>query len=55
MVLLAKATGRELARMVSYLKEENRILRARLAERINVTRKEREWLLRFGRHLGTAM
>ena len=29
MVLLAKATDRELARMVSYLKEENRILRAR--------------------------
>jgi hypothetical protein len=26
MVLLAKATDRELARMVSYLKEENRIL-----------------------------
>jgi hypothetical protein len=30
MVLLAKATDRELARMVGYLKEENRILRARL-------------------------
>ena len=37
MVLLAKATDRELARMVTYLKEENRILRARLPERINVT------------------
>ena len=46
MVLLAKATDRELARMVSYLKEENRILRARLPERINVTPKERERLLR---------
>jgi hypothetical protein len=45
MVLLAKATDRELARMVSYLKEENRILRARLPERINVTPKERERLL----------
>jgi hypothetical protein len=30
MVLLAKATDRELARMVSYLREENCILRARL-------------------------
>ena len=46
MVLLAKATDRELARMVSYLKEENKVLRARLPERINVTPKERERLLR---------
>jgi hypothetical protein len=37
MVLLVKATDRELARMVSYPKEENRILRARQPERINVT------------------
>jgi len=35
MVLLAKATDRELARMVSYLREENKVLRARLPERIN--------------------
>jgi putative transposase len=54
MLLLAKATDRELARMVSYLKEENRILRARLPERINVTPKERQRLLRFGRKLGKA-
>ena len=33
MVLLAKATDRELARMMTYLKEENRILRARLPKR----------------------
>jgi putative transposase len=55
MVLLAKATDRELARMVSYLKEENRILRARLPEQINTTPRERERLLRFGRHLGKAV
>jgi len=55
MVLLAKATDRELARIVSYLKEENRILRARLPERINVTPRERERLLRFGRNLGKAI
>jgi hypothetical protein len=30
MVLLAKATDRELAHMVSYLKDENKFLRARL-------------------------
>jgi putative transposase len=55
MVLLAKATDRELARMVSYLKEENRILRARLPEHINTTPRERERLLRFGRNLGKAI
>jgi putative transposase len=55
MVLLAKATDRELARIVSYLKEENRILRARLPEHINTTPRERERLLRFGRNLGTAI
>lgn len=55
MVLLAKATDRELARMVSYLKEENKVLRARLPKRIEVTQKERERLLRFGRHLGKAI
>ena len=55
MVLLAKATDRGLARIVSYLKEENRILRARLPEHINTTPRERERLLRFGRNLGTAI
>jgi putative transposase len=55
MVLLAKVTDRELGRMVSYLKEENRILRARLPDRINVTPKERDRLLRFGRKLGKAI
>jgi putative transposase len=55
MLLLAKATDRELARMVSYLKEENHILRARLPERINVMPKERQRLLRFGRNLGTTV
>src|SRR5262245_4430706 len=55
MVLLARATDQELARMVSYLKEENRILRARLPEQINTTPRERERLLRFGRNLGKAI
>jgi len=55
MVLLAKATDRELARMVSYLREENKILRARLGTQVHVTPKERARLLRFGRHLGRAI
>jgi len=53
--LLAKTADRELARRVSYLKEENKVLRARLPKQINVTPKERERLLRFGRHLGKAI
>src|SRR4029453_5688865 len=48
-------TDREMTRIVRYLVEENRILRARLPERINVTRKERNRLLRFGRNLGSAI
>jgi putative transposase len=55
MVLLANVTDREMARMVSYLKEENRILRARLPGQINTTPRERERLLRFGRNLGKAI
>jgi len=55
MVLLAKATDRELARMVTYLKEENKLLRARLPKEIHTTSQERERLLRFGCHLGLAM
>jgi hypothetical protein len=41
-----RATDCELARIVRYLVEENRLHRARLPERINVTRKERNRLLR---------
>ena len=40
LVLLTQATDRELGRMVRYLKEKNRIFRARLPERINVIRKK---------------
>ncbi len=50
--LLASATRQELARQVAYLKEENRILRARLPERLVATPQERRRLLRFGRKLG---
>ena len=55
LLLIAGATDRQLARHVQYLKEENRILRARLAERIVVTAKERQRLLRFGRPVGAAI
>ena len=54
-VLLATATDRELARSVQYLREENRILRARLPRRIVVTPRERRRLLRYGRSVGPAI
>ena len=43
--LLASATRQELARQVAYLKEENRLLRARLPERLVATPQERRRLL----------
>lgn len=45
-ILLATATDRELARMVEYLKEENRILRSKLPERVSVTAHEKQTLVR---------
>jgi hypothetical protein len=53
--LLASATRQELARQVAYLKEENRILRARLPKRITVTPDERRRLLKAGKKLGAAV
>ncbi|MCR9296461.1 MAG: hypothetical protein NXI32_27435 [bacterium] len=53
--LLASATRQELARQVAYLKEENRILRARLPERIVATPQEKKRLLRAGRRLGVQL
>ncbi|QDT33926.1 integrase core domain-containing protein [Thalassoglobus polymorphus] len=53
--LLASVTRQELARQVAYLKEENRILRARLPERIVTTPQERARLLKVGRKLGTQL
>jgi hypothetical protein len=55
LILLTQATDRKLARKVRYVVEENRILQARLPERINVTRNERNRLLRFDRELGSAI
>jgi putative transposase len=49
---LAAATDRELARMVEYLKAENRVLRDKLPRRITVTPRERQRLVKFGRPLG---
>src|SRR5215470_6594469 len=53
LLFLAAATDRELARVVEYLKAENRILRDRLPKRIIVTARERTILLKYGKRLGS--
>ncbi len=55
LVTLANATDRELARQMQYLKVENRILRAKLPKRIEVTPRERQRLLKYGRPLKSAI
>ncbi|WP_029630871.1 helix-turn-helix domain-containing protein [Zavarzinella formosa] len=52
LALIAGMTDRELAKIMQYLKAENRILCDRLPERILVTPKEKRKLLRFGKPLG---
>src|SRR5262245_34055885 len=54
-MLIARATDRELARYLEFLKAENRILRAGLPARITVTPRECQRLLRFDRPLGPAI
>jgi len=44
---LAKATDRELASMVEYLKAETRILRDELPKRLSVSLQERQWVLKL--------
>jgi putative transposase len=50
--LLCSVSRQELARQVAYLKEENRILRARLPDRLVTTADEQRRLLKVGRRLG---
>ena len=52
LLLLARASQAELARMVDYLKTENRILRSKLPKRVEVTPAEREQLVKRGKPLG---
>jgi putative transposase len=55
LLLIAGATHKELARQVSYLKVENKILRSKLSPRVRVTAQERNRLVRFGAKLGRAL
>lgn len=54
-LLLTTSTDQDLRRMVEYLKEENRILRSKLPDRLIVTDRERHRLLKYGTELGRAI
>ena len=55
LALIASATDRELAKYIQFLKEENKILRARLPRQVHTRREERERLIQFGKALGRAV
>jgi putative transposase len=55
MLVIARSTQKELARQVSYLKVENQILRSRLPDRISLTQREKNRLVRFAKKLGSAL
>ena len=55
MLVIAKSTDKDLARQVSYLKAENRILRSWLPARISLTQQEKNRLVRFAKNLGSAL
>ena len=53
--LIASATDKELARYVEFLKEENKILRARIPGQVHTKPHERSRLIKFGKALGQAV
>ncbi|MBN2216856.1 MAG: hypothetical protein JW719_05735 [Pirellulales bacterium] len=55
LLLLARATEKELFQMVEYLKAENRILRQKLPKQIEVTPAERARLIKLGARLGSRL
>jgi putative transposase len=55
LLLIAGASNKELARQVTYLKVENKILRSKLPGRVTVNAQERNRLVRFGAKLGKAL
>lgn len=52
LTLLASVTRQDLARQFAYLKAENRILRSKLPDRINLSNQERRTLVKHGKKLG---
>jgi putative transposase len=55
LLLVARATEKDLVQMIEYLKAENRILRNKLPKRIEVTPAERAKLIQLGVRLGSAI
>jgi len=55
LALIASATNNELAKYVEYLKEENRVLRARMGGQVHTKPEERERLLKYGKVIGRAI
>jgi len=55
LTLLASLTRQELARQVTYLKAENRILRSKLPVRISLSNQERQTLVKHGKRLGAKL
>ena len=54
MALIASGTDRELAKYVEFLKEENKILRARIPGQVHTKPDERRRLVQLGKALGRA-
>ncbi len=55
LLAIAGSIEKELARQVSYLKTENQILRSRFPDRISLTEREKNRLIRFAKNLGSAL
>lgn len=55
LALIASATDRDLARYIEYLKQENKILRARIPGQVHTKPEERRRLLKYGKALGKAI
>lgn len=55
LALITSAMDRELAKYIQFLKEENKILRARIPGVIHTRLDERERLIKFGKAIGRAI
>jgi hypothetical protein len=53
LLVIAGSTHRELASQVTYLKAENQILRRRLPDRIILSQREKNRLIRFVKNVGS--
>lgn len=54
-LLLVTLSENQLGQTIEFLREENRILRGKLPERITITKRERNRLVKLGSKLGAAI